>query len=62
MKSSLSPTEIRLRAVESAARVAGPTDDIGNLLIHADWIASYVGTGRLPEVESVVASGTVVAD
>jgi hypothetical protein len=44
---ALSGTEIRLRAIESAAKVAGPRDDIGNLLIHAQWIASYIGTGKL---------------
>jgi hypothetical protein len=38
--------------METAAMVAAPNDDIGNLLVDADWIESYVKTGRLPEVES----------
>ena len=48
---NLNESEIRMRSGESAARVAAPADDIGNLLVHADWIAAYVGTGRLPQVE-----------
>ncbi len=43
--------EIRIRAIEAAVSVAAPSDDIGNLLIHADWIVSYVETGRMPEIE-----------
>jgi hypothetical protein len=56
--------EIRMGAVEAAAAVATPSDDIGNLLVHADWIASYIKTGRLPEIESehsVIAAGAMVA-
>lgn len=48
--------EIRMRAIEAAAAVAAPHDDIGNLLVHADWIASYIETGRMPEVESTESS------
>jgi len=44
--------ELRIRAIEAAARVARSHEDIGNLLIHADWITSYVFTGRLPEVDT----------
>ena len=49
---NLREPEIRMRAIEAAASVASPSDDIGNLLIHADWISSYVISGSLPEIES----------
>lgn len=47
----LSDAEIRMAAIDAAATVASPADDIGNLLVHAEWIASYIATGRLPEIE-----------
>lgn len=49
-------TEIRMRAIEAAAAVALPSDDIGNLLVHADWIASYVETGKMPQIDSTESS------
>jgi hypothetical protein len=61
---ALQRTEIRMRAIEAAANVASPSDDIGNLLVHAEWIASYVVTGQMPEIEteqSVVTRSVVEA-
>jgi len=43
---------VRLEAVKAAARVSSPYDGIGNLLIHAQWLANYVLTGTPPEVEA----------
>lgn len=61
---TLPEREIRMRAIEAAASIAGRTDDIGNLLAHAEWISSYVATGQMPEIESessVVTRREVVA-
>jgi hypothetical protein len=41
---------VRLEAVKSAAKVSSPSGSIGNLLIHADWLASYILTGKPPEI------------
>jgi hypothetical protein len=59
----LRETEIRMRSIEAAASVSAPSDDIGNLLIHSDWITSYVITGIMPEIksnESAVARRVIV--
>ena len=38
--------DIRLEAVKAAARVSGEHDGISNLLIHADWITTFVIHGK----------------
>lgn len=43
---------VRLEAVKAAAKVASPSDGIGNLLIHARWLAGYISTGEPPEIAS----------
>lgn len=43
--------QIRVCSIEAAAEVTTPSDDIGNLLVHAGRVASCLMTRRLPEVE-----------
>jgi hypothetical protein len=57
-------TAIRMEAVKAATAITGQNDDIGNFLIHAEWIASYIRTGYFPEAESeqsIVTRSVVVA-
>lgn len=52
--------DVRIEALRAAAKVASPTDDIGNLLIHAGWLCQFLETGRAnPEVDnqSTIAGG-----
>lgn len=62
MQSNLVPTGIGMRAVEKAAIATSPNDEIGNLLVHADWIESYVKTSRLPgiQLEQSAVAGRIV--
>jgi hypothetical protein len=52
--------EVRIEALRAAAKVATPTDDIGNLLIHAGWACQFLETGRPPEVELRAVAGSVI--
>lgn len=40
---------LRLETLKIAAQIASPTDDIGNVVAHADWLSKYVRTGARPE-------------
>jgi hypothetical protein len=40
--------EMRIEALRAAVSVASPTDNIGNLLIHAGWLCQFLETGRGP--------------
>jgi hypothetical protein len=51
--------EVRIEALRAAVSVASPTDNIGNLMIHAGWLCQFLETGRTPAVESTVARGCV---
>lgn len=54
---------IRLEALKVASQIASPTDDVANILIHADWLYGYVKTGAMPErsESAVTGSRTVLA-
>jgi hypothetical protein len=53
--------EVRIEAVRAAVAVAQPHDDIGNLLIHADWLRQFLENGEVPIVESSVIAERIVA-
>jgi hypothetical protein len=38
--------DIRMEAVKAAARVSGEHDGIANLLIHAEWIETFIIRGK----------------
>ena len=60
----VSDVEIRMEAIKAASVTCRPSDDVGDLLVHADWLANYMKTGKLPETDtqhSVVAGGIVSA-
>jgi hypothetical protein len=54
--------EVRVEALRAAVSVASPTDNVGNLLIHAGWLCQFLETGRGPAVESTVARSLVPGD
>jgi hypothetical protein len=54
--------DIRIEALRAAVSVVSPTDDIGNLLIHAEWLCQFLETGRGPAVESIVTRSLVSSD
>lgn len=41
---------VRLEAVKAAARVCSPREGVGNLLIHAGWLADYILSGESPAI------------
>lgn len=45
--------QIRLEAVKTAAKIASPHDEIGNLLVHAGWISSFIIEGKNPILHEV---------
>ena len=45
--------QIRLEATKIAAQFASPYDDIGNLLVHAGWIYSFITEGKNPVLHEV---------
>ena len=48
--------QARLEAVKAASRVVSRYDDIGNLLVHAGWLARFILTGNQPETGTVETS------
>ncbi len=44
--------KVRIEALRAAAKVASPTEDIGNLIIHTQWLCQLLETGRAPEVDN----------
>jgi len=43
---------IRLEAIKAAARVASIHETTGNLLVHADWISTFIFEGKQPLIET----------
>lgn len=62
MESRDGAVEVRLEALRAAARVAQPHDDVGNLLIHTEWIYQFLTTGKSPATDSVIAGSGVVGN
>jgi hypothetical protein len=41
---------IRLESVKAAAKVCSDSEGIGNLLIHARWLAEFIISGEPPTI------------
>lgn len=51
-----SKVNVRLESIKAAFTVASPHDDVANLLVHADWVASYILAGKSPAVGTMAES------
>lgn len=46
---------VRLEAIKAAARVASVHETVGNLLVHAEWIAAFILEGKQSLIETKAA-------
>jgi hypothetical protein len=44
--------KVRLEAIKAAASVASMRENVGNLLVHAEWISTFIIEGKQPLIES----------